>query len=79
MPSPQNPHKPELEPAPEVEPVRLPFPEPHELWRREQYLRMGFGQVNAYMLASNRHLNWHSVQGALESGASHDQLMRIFC
>lgn len=54
------------------------YPEKDELWRRERYLKMGFEQISAFMLASDRALDYKRVELALERGMTHDQAMRIF-
>lgn len=64
---------------PEEEPQDLPrFPEPPEMWRREQYLRMGFEQTNAFMLAADPNIDWHRIGRLLKRGWTHQQILRTF-
>lgn len=61
------------------EPQDLPrLPEPQEMWRREQYLRMGFEQTNAFMLAADPDIDWHRIHALLARGWAHDQILRTF-
>lgn len=63
----------------EEEPQDLPrYPEPPEMWRRQQYLRMAFEQTNAFLLASDPAIDWHRIERLLGRGWTHDQILRTF-